>query len=1512
MPRPGGESGKLGDRYEAIWTVDSILDVLCGEALSIVVEPFDATESLGIEFKKELPECTEFHSAKRQTTGQLWSIADLIRIDTNGRSVLGDLFSKLDLDENHRVVFVSGTTARDLEEICGAAIEAQDSAAFETRLDTVSRRMHREVDERLLRPHFKGDISDAWHTLRRVRVVSLDEREMIRRVDQRIRAMLYRPDGSSLDATAVRCLVAEMVFGLFGQPIRRHQIIDYLNEHNVAERDWAREHGPREIVERLNTAYMGHVEAELIAGERIAREEAKTAVDALVGGGKKRVVFIGAAGLGKSCAVAQTLVHLHGEHIPVLALRLDIQTAVLTSRRFGEELGLPESPVLVLAGIANGGRCVLVLDQLDAISFTSGRNQSLWNVFEEMLIEAQHYPQMRVLLACRAFDAEHDPRLRRLLADKDNAVQIDLGKLPFETVKRLVQEHAGVDPATLDVTHLDLLRAPLHLSLYLQGDPQSHPRFSGVQELLGRYWSHKRRLVGNQLGRGSRWHDIILSLVGRLSRDQTLSASVTLLDPYDETEIGLMASHNVIVLDGVSVRFFHEVFFDYCCARLFMEQGQTLLDFLTEGGLEQHLFRRAQVRQILEYEREHNVEAYLRDLRELLANSRVRYHLKKLALDWLGGLADPREEEWRLLESLDSAAPITRWALRISWGRPAWVYLLGRIGVWERWLESAEVETVWSAVRMLSLPEIMKVYSAEIARLFRPYVDGTKTWRAEFNELFSFGEFHHSAEMFSLICDAMRLHLLRVPNSDDWYRYEKLAQEKPDFAVQLLALMLDLECESNGDEVVGNINDKTNFITECARRAPEPFVRAILPRVIEHLKKHDSDAPWRRSYHRRMISGADAPEEALEQGLELALESLAQDHPYVLDALTEVAEEFQNETISILLLSAWVENGSHYADKIVCYLLQNPERLGLGYHMWQAGNGRAAIGRSAVRKASIHCSATNYAMLETAILVFTTEYERQKPGHQGYRRMLLLECLPSERISNEARLHFEELKRKFPWEKFEMPGTSCSFGFIGSPIKPEAVERMNNAQWIKAMQRYACERKRDSSDFLKGGKSQLASILQEQAQIDKPRFAELALRLDVNIAPEYFNSILSGISSIRPESSRGTKLPASALESLNTIVAEQVIARAHSLYSHECARDICWAIKAIAENHPSNAIVAILCHYAMNDPDPETEQWQEMAGGSAMWGGDPHFHGMNSVRGVAAEALAILLFADQIYFGKIKPAVLSVVHDRSIAVRSCAILCLVAMINFDRERAVALFLELCKNATPVLNTHYSEQFIYHATYRHYLLLRPVLVQMLTVKEEGTRAIAGRQITLAAFHDSHAASDMQSVLGGDNVCREAAAKIYAHNLGREALQSICRERLAQLFDDPDAKVRGTAANCFRLLSPALLAQEQNLIYQFIESIAFVENSHELIHALEKSTEALPEVICRIPERLIAEYRAEQQSGQTRRWIYHLPALIARLYEQARDAQIKSRCLDIIDGMLELGFSEIEKELAQVER
>lgn len=303
MPRAAGESEKLGNRYEGVWIVDSLLDVFGGVAATLNVEPF-GDEARGVEFVKALPSGErEFHSAKRQTSANLWSLHELTVPDPRGRSILGDLVAKLHGSPDTRAVFVSGTTANVLYEIWDRAARSQSFAAFAQNLAS-SGATRRDFEEHLA-PLF-ADAGTAYSALRRMRVVGITEDELLRRVEQRIRQRIYRPDGRTFEPVEVRVLLGELVFPWLGQPIDVDVVRAWLSQHGYAERDWLRDRVVAERVTLRIKSYLHHVEAELIAGG-IERTEARDALDALRGTAKRRVVILGCAGLGKSCATAQVV-----------------------------------------------------------------------------------------------------------------------------------------------------------------------------------------------------------------------------------------------------------------------------------------------------------------------------------------------------------------------------------------------------------------------------------------------------------------------------------------------------------------------------------------------------------------------------------------------------------------------------------------------------------------------------------------------------------------------------------------------------------------------------------------------------------------------------------------------------------------------------------------------------------------------------------------------------------------------------------------------------------------------------------------------------------------------------------------------------------------------------------------------------------------------------------------------------------------------------------------------------
>ena len=152
------------------------------------------------------------------------------------------------------------------------------------------------------------------------------------------------------------------------------------------------------------------------------------------------------------------------------------------------------------------------------------------------------------------------------------------------------------------------------------------------------------------------------------------------MDEYREVRTA-MASEAVIYVQDDYIRFFHEAFFDYAFARGFLRANTDLVRWLVSD--KQHLFRRSQVRQVLAFlrGRERDRTRYLQTLQDLLAHEGIRFHIKKLVVDWLHALSDPTQDEWRVVEALEGQLGGHRWG--VVHNSVAWFDVLHEMNRWE-------------------------------------------------------------------------------------------------------------------------------------------------------------------------------------------------------------------------------------------------------------------------------------------------------------------------------------------------------------------------------------------------------------------------------------------------------------------------------------------------------------------------------------------------------------------------------------------------------------------------------------------------------------------------------------------------------------------------------------------------------------------------------------------------------------------------------------------------------------
>jgi len=1509
MPLPGGATDKFGNRYEGLWTVACMVEVLEERADSIRLEP-PGNEGKGVEFRLHRGDKTEYHQVKRQyNKSGRWTLAEL---EEAPRHVLSHFFDKIG-DPHVCCVFVSTQAAYQLDELSD---RARRSACFE------------EFEQEFIKDtkNIKSfeNLCDIWNTrdnkinayesLKRINVMTISEDLLRNNVEDRLTTLVDENPAN------IRDVLAHFALDEVHHELIASDIWDHLKERGYHPRQWGKDPHVLSKVKAQSDRYLSRLHDEIIAGKIIPREEIKMIFDTINSqDGTRRFLISGEAGVGKSNVIYQVVEMLRGQSWPILAFRVDRLDPTQRPEDVGSQLGLPGSPANVLAAISQGCDCVLVIDQLDAISLASGRNPDFFDCIQEIINQTQAYPKMRLLLACRKFDIDNDHRLRRITDKQGTIYVMKINRLPHEIVKRVVDDF-GLDARRLNTKQLDLLSIPLHLRL-LSEIPENTTigtlDFETARDLYREYWSYKQAVLRERLGQPVQWVRVIDALCDHMSERLVLYAPEEVVDEC-EYDAKAMASEHVLILDNKKYAFFHEGFFDYAFARLFAARKQDILSLLQSD--EQHLFRRAQVRQILLHEREIDPERYFEHLDALLINPDIRFHLKKVVFSLLAELADPYEEEWNIIATFidDQENPSSKEVWRILNGSVPWFELLDSIGLVEKWLSNPN-EKYFVRARDL-LIGIQDKRPDRVADLIDPYVSLSGEWK---NCLVHFMDFPGAFSGYKLFKTFMKLIDEGTLDEVTWHHRPQdlssveslviinsdLPKTHPDWACEFIGhylnwcLRLSIKngkfnpFESGAVLNVGFYNQIIdNFIHESAEGDPNEFIAQVLPfmlKVIGFTSKKSGGPPYPDSvweFHRKGES--TGTKWAILNAMETALSNIAVNNPEYFEHIAEQLEDLDFKTVQYLLIRAYAANGERFSEGAIDYLYNQPSRLKTGY----LENPHWAT-RELLEAITPYCSNKQLSRLEKIILDYYSDGEKSPNGryHRGYSQLVLLDGIKPTRHSKVVSERLETLRQKFGKKPLDPKYMTIRSGFVKSPIKEDHAENMTNEQWLEAVTRYNNDHKDETfeiQDPFIGGAYELSNVLEKQVEKDPTRFAELATNFSDGVNNHYFNAILRGIANTDSD--------------VETVL--KICQYCHQLPNHPCGRWICQLIANLAEQALPDEALEIVAWYATKDPDPEEELWRTNApGGDLYYDGDIINAGINSVRGNAAEAMGKLILPDKDRIVCFKPELEQMVQDPSIAVRSWVARTLTAVLIHDEDLAVQLFLQLCETEDKLLGTINVEYCIKYALQTHFDSLKQIIERMIKSEVSETIKCGARQVCAASLDLEKAKPLADLCLRGTEIQRLSSAEVFALNL-RE-YRPLCEDKLIQLFNDSSEIVSVEAATCFNAFEDDELSEYVDLIEAFVKSTAFNITQSPLINALEKTTAKLPEITCQICERYLDAIDSHNPYERSASLEIKVSQLILRIYRQTKDETLRTKCLDLIDRIMQIESYGLERGLSE---
>lgn len=780
MPLPGGPTDKYGNRYEGRWTAYCMAEILDENACSIRLEP-PGLEGKGFEFWLRRKDWLEYHQVKRQTSRSgSWTLSNL-----KNEEILKNFLEKLLQEANNHCIFVSTQSANELDSLSD---KAKRSSCFE------------EFKLEFLKPkvHFTGfnDLCKIWNQsdavvfelLKRIKVETISEDLLQDVIANRLKPIV---DGNPL---AVADALKDLALDQIHKELSVHDIWHHLSTRGLKPRNWNNDpHVLSRVRSCTDRSLLQHYDA-TIAGKWIERIDSKVVLGKLNSSEGKRAVFIsGEAGAGKSCIIKQVAETLKEQNTPLLAFRIDRLDATQLPEEVGAQLGLPESPAIVLKSIAQGQACVLIIDQLDWVSEASGRYPSFFDCILEIIDQALNYPEMRILLACRKFDLDNDHRFKSLLGENGIAENVQIGRLDHETIKNFIKNNLKLDVNRLNKKQLDLLSIPLHLNLLAEISQDKELEaidFKTTKDLYDKFWDKKAKDLHQRQEDSYKWVEIVFSLSNYMSNHQTLTAPTSILSKFDILPEAMVSEH-ILIKDQAKYAFFHQGFFDYVFARDFCAQNLRLVPFLKKDV--QHLFRRTQVVQILSRERDDNFADYVTDLELLLYDNEIRYHLKEIVFSMLSELEDPNIDEWRVIAPFlsDSKDPRSRDVKYILFKSIYWINLLISEDQISKWLADAKEDNVNLAITLLTI--VQKDQPKIVVDLIEPYFDLSETWNQRLCQIFKRSEIDASEKFFELVLKAVdkgmvdKIEEFDPLNGYFWHAQKKFIKEHPEWACKFLS-----------------------------------------------------------------------------------------------------------------------------------------------------------------------------------------------------------------------------------------------------------------------------------------------------------------------------------------------------------------------------------------------------------------------------------------------------------------------------------------------------------------------------------------------------------------------------------------------------------------------------------------------------------------------------------------------------------------------------------------------------
>ncbi|WP_155499085.1 hypothetical protein [Pseudomonas brassicacearum] len=1507
----GGIADKLGNGYEDKWALKQALFVLQGRADEIRIEPI-GEDAGGFEFRLTSGEISEWHQCKSRTTKGSWTVKALEQ-----EGVL-EAFARKLKDLNSVCVFVSSDPVKILDGIAAKARLFSSASEFSAGLnkDEV-----RDLDS--VRRVWQSDLQTTYAWFGRCNFEVVSEHTLDKDLDAFCTLLFNDESGVCIDR--LNGLLKKQLTITLGTSLLRRKV-DELGLGWRAQLDPSVE----TLINSATDQYLDTLRRPF-QSLNILTNSTRELIKSFESREEKTIIVAGQAGCGKSSALATLIEYARNSGVPVLSFRVDRFLACGSVMSLGESLlGRGENPVGVLGNRYPGAKTLLVVDQVDSISEVSGRSPRARDIIFELIRSANFYPQMIVVIACRAYDLDNDSRLVRLVKDA-SAKDIRITPLDWDAEVSPVLSGIVRRENSYSEREKKILSVPINLNLYCElvtsgfnGEITASSLFDSLLTIRAREF----------LEAGCLWtpHAVLGIIAERMSESQELTVSAAFINGYPGA-VDILSSAGLITCVNNTVQFAHESFFDNVFSSHFLTLNLPVADLLRAS--EQRLFRRTQVRQILSRLRDQGAgRKYIENLDQVMNSSDIRYLIKDAVGMWLANVELPDRKELAIvLQWFKKEHPLKKIAQTIFNGIQ-WIALLISSGKVMKWISSQDSEEKTFGFWLLR--RAATTHSAMVAANLSEWLNADLSRNVDL--IAWFGSLHADGTIGEL--EPLYLSLIRTCPIEFFsdggfpkdFQLGTWAHRDCAFACRVLNHWLQrwFELFSTGHPFDSLLNNSNSYwLKKMAENSPLEFLQALIPiftlAVFRHLEGSAKDGS--RSFSNRRlfnVNDDDYSDLSIQKGLKVALVSVAANDP---DSVVTLLEGFPTdiEAQVYLHLQAVIANGSFFATHLL-KLLDAPLVLECGVQgvEWLpfAEASRVAIPYlSDDARAKIETLVVDYepelnrAAEEIAYHngrgMLEDEYSRKRLlyllSRSGFQKRSILMVIGYENLSPITSKVLDQLNRKFPSEEMPSPVGSRG-GWVQSPINSSATSLMGAREWLHAMRKYDSDKHHVYlKDSVIGGCRQLAQELQAAVKSNISFFVNMLqiMPLDINVV--YAEAIISGLGEI----------------DLDAECSKEAVSAAFRWPAGAFDRSICWFVRRHPIVASDSRIIDRMFHIAefglasdyIVTSQKRAEDYMRVSD-ILGHGGDLDMSGLNSDRGAAYLAISNYVWLTNEHLSKVVQFVSKQIGVEPLVSVRMQILHLIGAISkYDQETAVKLLVKLGEVDLGALACRTGVNISRWAVFNYTSYMSALVYKMCASDEDGLKALGFLLLSDMSLSDVDVECYFKNIWAEEVLARQVAAFNGAVNVGAGIVAERAMNWLLELYFDSVKLVRDETAGTDWLIAFDSLDDDFEFAKIYLSSPAFEESPDGMFRAISERIEDFPDMAMCIVERVVNLLEVVRPKEEAFRFgsLHELGQVLINLYRVVEGTGSREKqILDIFDAYLAHESYGAREALADYER